>query len=241
MQIMANTANLLLPYLEASQAQKEVTVNSTLTKLDALVMISVKDRDLNTPPVSPSEGHRYIVASSPTGSWSGQFGKIAAYQNGGWVFYTPKIGFQAYVEDENIDVFYTGSSWNVIGQDTLISKASGEFFKINRKEVDVTLGSGSSITVSNFINNRAIVFGIACRVMTAVTGATSFNIGLSGENTKFGGSIGVLLDSTNIGVINPQAFFANTNVLIAANGGNFSGGSVKLIQHYAEMKGNWTW
>lgn len=238
---MANTTNLLFPYLEASQAQKEVTVNSTLTKLDALVMMSIKDRDLSTPPVSPTEGHRYIVASSPTGSWTGQAGKIAAYQNGGWVFYTPKIDFQAYVEDENTEVFYTGSSWNVIGQDTLISKATGEFFKINRKELDVTLSSGSTITATNFINDRAIVFGIACRVMTAVTGATSFNIGISGEPNKFGGSIGVIADSTNIGVINPQAFYANTNVLITANGGNFSGGEIKIIQHYAEMKGNWTW
>jgi hypothetical protein len=238
---MANTTNLLLPYLEASQAQKEVTVNTTLTKLDALVMLSVKDRDLSTPPVSPTEGHRYIVAASPTGSWTGQTGKIAAYQSGGWVFYAPKIGFQAYIEDESITVFYTGSSWNVIGQDTLISKSTGEFFKISRKELDVTLGSGTTITATNFINNRAIVFGIACRVMTTITGATSFNIGISGEPNKFGGSIGVAADSTNIGVINPQAFFANTNVLITANGGNFSGGSIKLIQHYVEMKGNWTW
>ena len=44
------TSNLLLPYILAAQAQKHVTHNEALRKLDALVQISVIDRDLAAPP-----------------------------------------------------------------------------------------------------------------------------------------------------------------------------------------------
>ena len=59
------TSNLLLPYILAAQAQKHVTHNEALRKLDALVQISVVDRDLAAPPASPAEGARYIIAASP--------------------------------------------------------------------------------------------------------------------------------------------------------------------------------
>jgi hypothetical protein len=72
------TSNLLLPYILAAQAQKHVTHNEALRKLDALVQISIVDRDLSTPPSNPPEGARYIVAASPGGAWAGRTGRIAA-------------------------------------------------------------------------------------------------------------------------------------------------------------------
>jgi hypothetical protein len=38
-----------------------------------------------TPPVSPTEGDAYIVATSPTGAWNGKAKTIAIYYNGGWL------------------------------------------------------------------------------------------------------------------------------------------------------------
>jgi hypothetical protein len=58
---MSETIHLALPYIAASQAQKHVTHNEALRMLDALVMLSVKDRDLSAPPGSPEEGDRYLV------------------------------------------------------------------------------------------------------------------------------------------------------------------------------------
>ena len=76
-----STTILNLPYLAAAQAQKHVTHNEALRTLDAIVQISVLDRDISSPPGSPAEGDRYIVAANPTGAWSGKTGAIAAFQD----------------------------------------------------------------------------------------------------------------------------------------------------------------
>ena len=108
---MNDTPNPQLPYLIAAQAQKHVTHNEALRALDAIVQLQVLDKDLASPPGSPAHGSRYIVAASPTGAWSGQAGKIAAYQDSAWVFYTPREGWLAWVADEDTIYSYDGSGW----------------------------------------------------------------------------------------------------------------------------------
>jgi len=68
---MSTSTHLLLPYVLAAQAQKHVTVNEALRLLDGLLQLAVLDRHLTTPPASPADGDRYIVASGATGAWSG--------------------------------------------------------------------------------------------------------------------------------------------------------------------------
>ena len=89
---MDSSPNLTLPYIVAAQAQKHVTHNEAIRALDALVQLMVLDKDLASPPGSPADGNRYIVAASPTGAWAGQAGKVAAYQDGAWAFFTPARG-----------------------------------------------------------------------------------------------------------------------------------------------------
>lgn len=110
---MANTPNLGLPILSASQASKHVTLNQSLRKLDALCtpFVTVKDKDLNTPPSSPVDGDRYIVGLSPTGAWTGYASKVAYYDTNGWVFYTPLEGWLFYIADEDLFMEYTGTSY----------------------------------------------------------------------------------------------------------------------------------
>jgi hypothetical protein len=106
-----STPNLGLPYIMAAQSQKHVTHNEAIRALDAVVQLSVLDRNLGVPPSSPAEGARYIVAASPSGAWSGHAGKVAAYQDGAWMFYVPSEGWIAWVADEDIAVVWTGSAW----------------------------------------------------------------------------------------------------------------------------------
>ena len=106
-----NTTNLALPFLVAAQAQKHVTHNAALQALDAVVMLSVLDRDLAAPPGTPADGARYLVAAAPTGLWTGQAGKIAAYQDGAWAFYTVKEGWLCWVADEDLALVYDGAAW----------------------------------------------------------------------------------------------------------------------------------
>src|SRR3990172_5206889 len=77
-------------------------------QLDALVMLSVKDNTA-TPPVSPQDGDRYLVAAGATGAWTGQATKIAASNAG--VFYTAKVGWELYLEDEDTKLRYGTAVW----------------------------------------------------------------------------------------------------------------------------------
>ncbi|MEQ1614009.1 MAG: DUF2793 domain-containing protein, partial [Hyphomicrobiaceae bacterium] len=92
-----DSPNLNLPYILAAQAQKHVTHNEAVRALDAIVQLSVLDRDLTAPPATPADGDRYIVAATPTGSWSGQAGNIAAFQDGAWAYYAPRKGWLAWI------------------------------------------------------------------------------------------------------------------------------------------------
>ena len=92
---MADTPNLVLPYLAANQSQKHVTVNEALRRLDALVQITVQSAALAAPPGSPTEGQRWILPAAPTGAWAGHAGQIAAWQDGAWAFYVPLDGWTA--------------------------------------------------------------------------------------------------------------------------------------------------
>lgn len=89
---MDTTTHLGLPYIMAAQAQKHVTHNEAIRRLDAVVQLAALDRDLPAPPASPDDGDRYIIASAASGDWIGKAGWIAAWQDGAWEFYEPYPG-----------------------------------------------------------------------------------------------------------------------------------------------------
>lgn len=105
------TPNLALPYIVAAQAQKHVSHNEAIRALDALVQIGITDRDLATPPSAPDAGARYIIASPATDVWSGREDQIAAWQDGAWAFYTPQIGWIAWITNETVAVVWDGTDW----------------------------------------------------------------------------------------------------------------------------------
>ncbi len=112
---MVETHHLRLPYIAAAQAQKHVTHNEAIRALDAIVHLSVLDRDLTAPPGSPAEGDRYIVGANATGAWAGQDANIAAFQDGAWMFYVPQEGWLAWVGDEDALVAWAGAGWVAAG------------------------------------------------------------------------------------------------------------------------------
>ena len=106
-----SSTNLQLPYLMASQSQKHVTHNEALRMLDAIVQLSVSDRDLVVPPTTPAEGERFIVGDGAADAWSGHDGNIAAWQDGTWAFLTPREGWLAWVADEASLLVWQASGW----------------------------------------------------------------------------------------------------------------------------------
>lgn len=74
--------------------------------------LSIKDRDLATPPGSPAAGDTYIVAASPTGAWATHAGHVAIWTGGSWVFGTPRVGWHAYIEDEEKLTVFKSGGWS---------------------------------------------------------------------------------------------------------------------------------
>ncbi|APX87932.1 hypothetical protein BV511_26295 [Methylorubrum extorquens] len=106
------TPSLALPLIAGGQAQKHVTHNEALALLDALVQLAVLDKDRAAPPASPAEGDRYLIVSgNPSGAWTGWSGRIARFQDGGWLSLKPLAGWTAYVADEAELYTFTGSAW----------------------------------------------------------------------------------------------------------------------------------
>ena len=81
--------------------------------LDAVVSAAVEGAPLATPPASPAVGSCYIVGSSPTGSWAGQAGKLAAYASGGWRFVAPFDGLCALVRSSGSAAIYRNGAWEI--------------------------------------------------------------------------------------------------------------------------------
>lgn len=61
----------------------------------------VIDKDLTSPPGSPSEGDRYIVGPSATGDWFGHVNDIAYWDGSSWMFIAVTEGMVVYVKDED--------------------------------------------------------------------------------------------------------------------------------------------
>lgn len=108
---MEYSTNLTLPYIMPSQAQKHVTHNEAIRMLDALVQLAVTARDLAAPPAEPAEGDRHIVAAGASGAWAGRTGQVAAWQDGGWAFLSPRAGWLAWVATEGLLVVFDGAQW----------------------------------------------------------------------------------------------------------------------------------
>ncbi|GAB4068636.1 DUF2793 domain-containing protein [Ancylobacter sonchi] len=217
------TPSLALPLLAAAQAQKHVTHNEALLLLDAAVQLAVLDRTRTMPPSAPLAGDRHIVADGAGGDWAGQSGAVALHDGTGWRFLFPRPGWRAQVVAEGRSVGFDGTAW----RDALATSLSGAGVGLRVEEVEVDL-VGASVTTGLAIPDRAICLAVASRTLVAVTGASAYRVGTAGEPGKFGDGLGTAVGATNIGVIGPQAFYADTPVVVTAIGGAFTGGRLRL-------------
>ena len=117
------TTHLLLPYILAAQAQKHVTHNDALQLLDAMVQLSVLDRDFTAPPASPVDGDRYIVTSGATGLWADWDLNLATWVDGVWMRLVPRPGWLAWIADEATFFVWNGSAWQSVGVPQDVSDA----------------------------------------------------------------------------------------------------------------------
>lgn len=221
---MSDTApNLALPYIMAAQAQKHVTHNEAIRALDAVVQLGVLDRHLATPPASPSDGARYIVAAMPMGDWAGAAGKIAAFQDGAWAIYPPREGWVAWVADEDVLVAWNGTAWvSTGGGGITLNPATGGMVGVNTtadttnrlavksdavlfSHDDVTPGSGNvriAVNKKNATDTASLLFqnGFSGRAEVGLAGDDRLRIKVSADGAAWQEAISVDPTTGRVGI-----------------------------------------
>lgn len=180
------TTNLGLPFLMPAQAQKHVTVNESLTRLNALVQTAVESRSVSAQPGSPADGALWIVPPGKTGAeWGGYANwALAYYRDGAWEALAPNVGWRVWVKDERVFVRWTGSSWSAALPATTIE-----------------LGHESDTTLTRVASGRIAVEGVELSRVSAAETLT---------NKTFGDSLVVSTSgSTAGGADNDEGVFRN--------------------------------
>jgi hypothetical protein len=92
--------------------------------------------------------------------------------------------------------------------------------------------SGASVTATALIPAGAVVMGVTAKVLTAITGATSWQLGTAADPDRFAATGGIALGSTTQNsdwTSNAiECFPSGANLILTANGSNFTGGSIQI-------------
>jgi hypothetical protein len=232
---MARTAQLDLPLVAPAQAQKHVTVNEALARLDAAAQLRVVSSVVQAPPAGAADGAGYLVPAGATGDWAGSTGRIAIRSNGGWTYLAPKAGWRAW--DESLGGFrsFDGTGWV---DDAVAVSPNGAAARWRVIEFDHSVAPGGSNPTAAAIPSHAQLAGVTGRVIAALTGPglTGWRIGVAGAEDRYGSGLGVGLNSYLIGLSGtPVTYYAATPLLLSAEGGAFSAGVIRLALHVLEL------
>lgn len=108
---MPTTSRFALPLLAVAQAQKEVTHNEALTRLDALIHPAIEAGPLAVPPSDPANGQCWIVGAAPTGAWADQENALALWTAGGWRFVPPREGMSVTRLTDRVQLHFEAGAW----------------------------------------------------------------------------------------------------------------------------------
>ncbi|MCO6381891.1 DUF2793 domain-containing protein [Oceanicola sp. 502str15] len=228
---MDETTQLKLPLLQASQAQKHVTVNAALMRLDGLAQLRLQSASTTTPPGAVVDGECWFVPSGAVNAWAGQGGQVAIGDNGGWVFVAPQVGWRAWIIDTATDALWDGSAWQ---PPLMAASPSGAASKMQVLEFDHVIAAGSSDTTAVQVPANAMVFAVSARVITAITGTlSSWTFGISGSESQFGSGLGLGQGSYCTGLLGAPTTWYSANALkLTATGGDFAGGEIRVAAHF---------
>jgi len=233
---MARTAQLDLPLVMPAQAQKHVTVNEALARLDAAAQLRVVSSQLTTPPIAGMDGQSYLVPAGAAGEWAGLADRIAVWSNGGWTYLDPRAGWRAWDESRNGYQAFDGTAWI---PDAVIVSPSGAGTRCRVVEFVHSMTPGNSSWTSVSIPSGSQVVGVTGRVVAALSGPglTGWRIGVDGSDNRYGSGLGIGLNSYLIGLSGtPVTYYEATALLLSAEGGSFDAGAICLAIHLLELE-----
>ncbi|MCQ0971875.1 DUF2793 domain-containing protein [Paracoccus sp. TK19116] len=233
---ITETNRLALPLLQPAQAQKHVTVNEALMRIDGLTNLVLQSISVGVPPADPEDGECWGVPGGATGAWSGQIGRIAIASNGGWVFVRITRGMQAFVLDRGVRAIHTGTAWS-LGAASL--GMLGSSMLEGMEEAEIMVSAGETVATGVVIPAGAMVIGAVARVVTAIGGSlSSWKLGTDGAEDRFGSGLGTSTGSWARGMLGqPMTYYQPAELLMTASAGTFSGsGKVRLAVHWLELR-----
>ncbi len=224
------TTHLKLPYLAADQAQKHVTLNESLRRLDAMVHMQVLRFHQNTPPATPQAGDHYVIGANPTGLWQGKASQMAHYVDGAWEFLTPQNGWRVWDQRDKILRLYDGGKWlNLAPQ---FSPQIG--FVTTSLDHVITPGSYNDTALQ--ILDRDLVLGVGARVMAALPNNQSWKLGVAADVGRYGAHIPGGAQATNIGMTShPMTYYAATPLRISGQDKALTSGTIRLQLHVLRL------
>ncbi len=218
------TPHLSLDYLVPDQAQKHVTLNDALRRLDGLVHLSVESASRTTPPATPQNGVRYLVPDTATEAWEEARGKLVIFEDTGWQVVTPREGWRLWQTDTHAMMVFDGIKWRTLGGDLLDNALNGVRFERTRAQFDFS----ATLPVLTIPSHR-LIFGITGRIIETLTGPTNWQLGVGGGTNRYGSQLPLEAGSTINGPANsPMVYWSPAPVVLTPNGSPFTGGKLVL-------------
>ena len=128
---------------------------------------------------------------------------------------------------------------NADGSASFESPSSGTKTNVKTATTELTGLTGASVTATGLIPAGAFIIGITARVTTAITGATTWDLGDGTDVDRWGAALalaaGTLVDPTDYTVAGFGQFSSASDVVLTANVANFTAGAVRITVHYLDL------
>ncbi len=194
------STNLNLPLIQPAQAQKHVTHNEAIEVLDHVTQLVLAEVDALNPPAAAEDGAVYALGAVPTGDWSGQGGKLACRSGNGWLFVTPRRGWQGWLDDGARQVVFDGLEWGEIAApDTLgVNTTADEQNRLAVSAPSTLLtheGAGHQLKINKAeeADTASLLFqtGWSARAEMGTTGSDDFAIKVSDDGANWNTGLSV--------------------------------------------------
>jgi Protein of unknown function (DUF2793) len=242
---MSDTPRLSLPLVAAGQAQKHITVNEGLMRLDAIAQLTVESAAITTPPDPATiEGKCHIIPAGASGAWANRTGEIAVARDGAYVFIQPLQGWRAYVADAKVMRVRRDGIWALLVEERLPK------FGVNTDPSDtnrLAVASPATLLTAEASDHRLVVnkasgaataslvlqSGFSGRVELGLVGDDDFRIKVSDNGSTWREAIAISRATGE--VVMPSTVPQNAENLIAnpemtVNQRQFAGGALAANQ-----------
>lgn len=132
------TGRYKLPLLAVSQAQKEITHNEALVRIDALLHAVAQDERADPPLLSDEDiGKCWLISNTAVGEWATKSGQLAIWIGGGWRFCEATEGMRVRMQNSGTDRVRASGEW--IGAPSIADPLGGAMIDLEARQAITSL------------------------------------------------------------------------------------------------------